>query len=94
MKATFIRKIENWLGDASLYKLDPPYVAKSYNDDSKEQTKEIEFVIASSVNHKFACETMIFEANKNGDCVSFMDLACITENQSHADCLKKLGYSI
>lgn len=92
MNATFIRQLTGWNGDAALYKLDPPYVAKSYGEDCKEQTKEIEFVIASAVNNAFAHETMIFEAKENGDCVSFLDLACIRDSLSHSDCLAKLGY--
>ena len=88
MKATYIRKIENWRGKAGLYKLDPPFVP----DNQDKQL--VEFVIVSAVNNEIANETMIFEANKDGKCISFTDLACICDSQSHVDCLKKLGYTI
>lgn len=86
MKATFIKQLTDWRGNAAVYQLDPPFVPD--NQDKK----LVEFVIASAVNNEFAHETMIFEANKDGECVSFFALACIRENLSHSDCLAKLGY--
>lgn len=101
-KATFIGKSEEFLSDARIYKLDPPY--QVCNDNHTHLTNGIyEFVIVSAVyvtpgsfGEKGGDETLIFPADDNGGTHSpLIEMhGSLKGEQNHEKALKRAGYRI
>jgi hypothetical protein len=92
--ATFIKKLDDFRGDARLYKLSDPMVYESYYDDEK--NKSYDYVVVSSANVPFSGpETYIFGADKKGEVVDWMDLPGSRRGSySHEDVLEAAGYKV
>jgi hypothetical protein len=48
-RATFIRTLDGWRGDAGLYRLDPPFTGSALYDDYP--VEGVEYVVVSSVSY-------------------------------------------
>lgn len=71
--ATFVKDLEGWRGDASLFRLNPPLSDEPYDEDVI--PTHYEYVIVSGVDALFTGpETYIFPADSNGDAVSMLEL--------------------
>jgi hypothetical protein len=64
MQATFVRDLDNFQGEAKLYKLTPPLQYQPWDD---EPATEVEFVAVSAVVAMFSGpETYVFPADEDG----------------------------
>ena len=83
-KATFIRAVEGFRGDARLYRLTPTL------DGCK-------FVIVSATSLPFigGCETFIFPASSEGEVTNWGELdGSYKGGMDHIEALKRAGYSV
>ena len=94
MKATFVKNIEGWTGDAKLYHLDPPMVEKSY--DEEELDKRYEYVVVSATVAMFSgSETYVFGADKDGKVEDWRKLdGSYRGGLSHEAALRGAGYEV
>jgi hypothetical protein len=86
------------MGEARLYKLDPPYprVKWEYEDsgETKEKTIPTEFVVVSAVSH-FTTETYIFPSNDEGDIIDWGELeGSFQGGCDHERALQGMGYEV
>lgn len=89
--AKFLRKVEDFNGDAALYKLSKPVIL---NDEEKTS-----YVIVSSVYAPFTGpETYIFPADKDGEVLSWGELEGSFRGMSyrddHEEALNNAGYKV
>jgi hypothetical protein len=94
-KATFIRQIEGWQGDARLYKVDPP-ISYSTWEEHEHVDHQTEYVIVSAVNALFSGpETYIFPASLEGKMLSWSELDGSQRGTLCHECvLEDAGYTI
>ena len=81
--ATKVKNLRRWSGEATVYRLDPPYRGEEY-------------VVVSSVHlpkSPWKEETMIFASTGAGEVPSYSDLAMVKE-YSHAAALAVIGYEV
>ena len=83
MKATFIKKLEGFTGDARLFRCDPPLAASK-------------FVIVSAVMAMFSGpETYIFPATKDGKIANWGELpGSFRGALDHNEALENAGYTV
>jgi hypothetical protein len=91
-KAIFIKNLPSWMGDADVYRLEPPY---TYVDFDGEETV-YEYVIVSAVVATYSGpETYIFPANKDGSVIDWIELdGSFRGGLSHNDALAGIDYEI
>lgn len=81
-KATFIKKLTDFNGDARLYSLDVPLAGHL-------------FVIVSAICNSYAHETYIFPADHKGGLIDWGELEGSYKNgTSHTTALENAGYEI
>lgn len=87
MKATLIKNLAGWTGDARLYKVDPPM---TYDD------KKTNYVVVSATTAVFSGpETYIFPANQHGEILNWLELpGSFRGGLDHTSALEGAGYSI
>jgi hypothetical protein len=99
-KATLVKSLDGFTGEASLYSLSPPLKYTEYDDnadgDYVEVEKEAEYVIVSAtVAMDGGPETYIFPSNDSGDVVSWLEIAgSYRGGLNHAKALSNAGYSL
>lgn len=87
MKATFVRNLSNFNGEAKLFRVEP---AAAYDGD-----KTTEHVAVSKVCGAWAHETYIFPANERGEVIEWTEMDGSARGEhSHEDVLRSAGYSI
>lgn len=95
MKATKVKDLLGFMGDAALYKVEP-FVEynKPYNNDLPAKTTE--YVVVSAVFASFAGpETYIFPADKNGEVVDWCELdGSYKGGLNHEKALANAGYEV
>jgi hypothetical protein len=89
--ATFVKKLDNWRGNAALYQLAPPIEQTTY-EDGVEKTTKYGHIVVSGVNHAFAHETMGFPCDSEGNVVNMLDLFCTKGTTDHRVALANAGY--
>ena len=94
-KAKFIRKLEDFNGDARLYELSPPMEYTRY-EDCEEKKKKAKYVIVSAVVALYSGpETFIFSATKRGEIRHWSELKGSFRGElDHAQALNNAGYEI
>jgi hypothetical protein len=94
--ATKIKDLDDFRGDASLYRLSIPLSVDHWNEDSEEITKSYRYVIVSAAVAPFSGpETFIFGSNKKGQIVDWMELAGSFRGAlDHAEALRGAGYDL
>lgn len=92
-KATFVRKLTDFTGDARLYKVDPPIEQKDW-EGNVEATHE--YVIASATNVMFSGpETYLFPANEAGEVIDWGELdGSYRGGFDHEAALTGAGYEV
>jgi hypothetical protein len=96
MKATFIRNLDGWRGDARLYKLlEPIEYDKPYGENDP-PAKKTSYVIVSAVVVMFSgSETYIFPADENGESLDMGELGgSYRGGLSHKLALSNAGYEV
>lgn len=91
--ATFVKKIEGWIGDARLFRLSAPM---SYDEDSEDENSksETDHVIVSAVA-TFGDETFIFPATADGEVLNMCEMVgSFKGNLDHVQALRNAGYEI
>lgn len=103
--ATWVKDLPDWRGDAVCYKFDPP-LSDSWDE---EEGGVWDYAIVSAVTLDYgtvpmsrelrdslpSCETYIFPADENGECISMAELPGSQKNtRSHAQVLGEIGYTI
>ncbi len=84
-KATFVKNIEGWNGDARLYRVD---VAPS-------DAPTASFLIVSAVSTVIAAETYIFPATESGEVIDWLELDGSQKGiVSHEQALHDAGYEL
>ena len=81
--ATKVKNLRRWSGEATVYRLDPPYRGEEY-------------VVASSIylpKSPWKEETAVFPATEAGEVPSYSELAIVKE-YSHAAALASIGYEV
>lgn len=81
--ATKVKNLPRWTGEATVYRLDPPYRGEEY-------------VVASSIylpKSPWKEETAIFASTEAGEVPSYVDLAMVKEC-SHDAALAVIGYEV
>jgi hypothetical protein len=93
-KATFIRKLDGWTGDARLYRCDPPMQYREYW--GVEATKPAEFVVVSGTHVPYSgTETYIFPATADGEVADWGELeGSFRGGIDHERALEGAGYSV
>jgi hypothetical protein len=94
VKAAHLIRTGLLLGDASLYRVDPPM---TYGDLCDEEDKgTTEFVIVSAVNVPFSGpETYIFPADSDGEVVDWLELdGSYRGGLDHEAALRGAGYEV
>ena len=88
MKATLIKNLAGWKGDARLYRVDPPI---QFNEDRKTN-----YVVVSAATVMFSGpETYIFPASSEGEILDWLELpGSFRGAMDHARALEGAGYSI
>lgn len=88
MKATPIKQMIGWKGEATLYRLDPAY-------KYQHKTQPIEYVVVSAVDlahYGAEKETYIFKSNETGTKIDWEDLpGSYKGGMDHAEALRGLG---
>lgn len=88
MKATPIKNLPKWKGDATLYRLDPPF-------NYEHQPEPIEYVVVSAVDlahYGAEKETYIFASDGSGLEINWEDLpGSFKGGMNHAKALSGLG---
>ena len=89
-----IKNLDDWLGDASLYKLSE-FIA--YNEPFEKDdppAEKTEFIVVSSVTAIFSGpETFIFPADKEGNCLNWSQLeGSYQGGLDHIKALNNLGF--
>ena len=75
MKATMIRKLDGFTGDAALYELSEP-VGYDMDWDTDEYKEQTTYVIVSATIAPFTgAETYVFPADKDGEILGWSELA-------------------
>ena len=95
--ATFVKHTgvkNDMVVQQSLYRLDPPLRAHSWDDD--EEVPAYEYVVVSAANVIFSGpETYIFGANEKGEVVDWAELpGSYKGGLSIADALMDVGYAL
>ena len=92
--ATQLKVLDGFVGDARLYKLDPPLQEESWDDD--DAPEEWEYVVVSAAVAMFSGpETYIFGADKSGKVVAWGELSgSYRGGLSHSEALSGAGYSV
>ena len=89
----YMRRLDDFRGDAALYELRPPLPWRTYDDDGQEVVRAARWVIASTSVALGSIETYLFAANSNGEIDSWGELDGSMKNcASHLDCFAKIGY--
>lgn len=93
-KATLVKRMSGFAGDARLFRLDPPMQYKHWDDD--DETRTAEHVIVSAVVAPFTGpETYIFESDDEGRIEDYMELpGSLRGTLSHTEALSGAGYEI
>ena len=92
--ALFIKNLRDFIGQASLYRLDTPIAYRSLWDDDAHHTQ---FVVVSSIDTppEEGPETFIFPALKDGTVINFCDLpGSYRGGMSHVTALNGAGYEV
>lgn len=94
-KAVFVTKLKDMKGDARLYRLTPPLIDDSWEDEPT----SYEYVVVSAVEPWFGGgpETYIFPGTPEGggDVVRFLELTgSFKGDLDHAHALRLAGYEI
>ena len=94
MKATLIKNLTGFQGDARLYQVAPPIKYTDYNDAGEEEAHETSHVVVSGANVPFTGpETYIFPSNEEGEIISWMELSGSFRGPiNHAKALRCAGY--
>jgi hypothetical protein len=94
--ATLVKKLDDWRGDARLYKLSEPVEYEVYNEDDDEGVIEkTDFLVVSAAVaiDNGDLETFIFPADDDGRAMSMMHLpGSIVGVLNHQLALLQLGY--
>lgn len=91
-KATLVKQLDGFTGDARLYKLTPPLEYEVYGDDAK----STEYVVASATNVMFSGpETYLFAASPDGEILDWLELpGSFRGGLDHERALRNAGYSL
>lgn len=91
--AKFVKKLDDWRGDAALYELSQPLAQHSYDD-----TEPVKYnhVIVSAANAMFSGpETYIFGADSDGKILDWGELeGSFRGSLDHARALENAGYEV
>lgn len=82
--ATLVRQLDDFNGDAALYRMTPPHEGHEY-------------VIASAVvlTYEAGCETYLFASSESGEIADWLELDGSLKNTlSHDDALNAAGYEV
>ena len=93
--ATFLRKLDNFKGNAQLYVLSEP-VGWDYDWDTKQYAEETNHVIVSAVVALYSgAETYIFPADKEGNILDWGELdGSFRGSLNHEAALRNAGYEV
>lgn len=93
--ATFLRQADGFMGDARVFRLDPPFVYVQWGADSGVM-KDAEYVVVSGVVATFSGpETYIFQSDEDGDVTSWVELKGSFRGAiDHAEALRGMGYEV
>ena len=92
-KATFIRDLDGFTGEAKLYKLDPPMEETDFDNEVVGRHKYV--VVSATVAMFTGPETYIFPSDENGNVTSWGELeGSYRGGLDHETALKNAGYSI
>lgn len=81
-KATFVKNVQNFSGDARLYAMTPALGGH-------------EFVIVSKIQNMFGRETFIFPADADGKVSDWDEMpGSMVGNHSHNEVLNGVGYEV
>lgn len=93
MKATFVRRVDGYRGDARLYRLDPPH----HDGTAYVVVSAVDLPTVPGFGYPSSyrtSETMAFAADADGFLTDgFADVA-MTPGKDHAECLAELGYTV
>ncbi len=95
--AAFIRNLDNFTGDARLYKLDPPMSYEGWDDETdKNATTTTEWVVVSATVAPYSgAETYIFPSNAEGEITSWGELdGSFRGALDHAEALANADYKV
>jgi hypothetical protein len=85
--ATFVKNLDNFRGDASLYHVDPPI--KNYDD------REFPYVVVSAADAFGYPETYIFGADEDGEVLDWVELPGSFKGAlDHERALEDAGYVV
>lgn len=90
--ATEIKRLEDFTGDARLFRLSPPLRNTDYDD----KTSQYEYVVVSATHAPYSGpETYIFPADSEGNVTSWSELeGSYRGGLSHVEALSRAGYQI
>ncbi len=90
---TFVKDLEDFTGDARLYKCDPPMVIHGRYDEPDGET---EYVIASAtIAFDTGPETYLFPANSDGEVTGWSELeGSYKGGMNHGKALGGAGYTV
>lgn len=96
--ATFIRCLNDWRGDARLYKVEPSYEGNDHLIVSGAVVIDHPVIALASIfgaNPARESETFIFPASADGEAISMMEMkGSISGEINHAKALANAGYAI
>lgn len=93
--ATLVKKLEQYHGDARLYRLAPSLEYSTMTDDEGLPVLQLtEYLVVSSLED-ITVETLIFAAEADGDITDWTDLdGSVRGETTHARVLSSLGYNL
>lgn len=94
MKAEFIKFLDNYTGDARLYKLTTPIIKEGWDEEDPPQTYK--YVVVSATVVMFSGpETYIFGADKDGKVLDWCELnGSFRGGLDHTKALENAGYEV
>lgn len=97
MKATFVKRLNGFVGHALLFKVEPPteYEKWLYEQGSKTDTRHTEYVMVSAAAPMGQPETYIFPADAEGEVLDWGELpGSFKGGLDHEQALRNAGYEI
>ena len=87
MKATFIKQLQGFTGDARLYKLDTPL--------KTDFSERVEYVVVSATSLYGTPETYIFSSDESGKILDWQELdGSFKGSFDHEKALRNAGYEV
>ena len=90
--ATYVRRLPDLgISEQRLYKLSTPVEYRSSDLDEEEVQYTSHLIVSRTT---WLNETMAFPARANGTLINLMELNFDSYNQTHTECLERMGYQV